>query len=61
MTDRDVVQAFLVADEVLRRRQPPLSGPCLSIDIATDARMPRNMIAVGYATGAIIVHVVTAP
>jgi hypothetical protein len=52
--DADAVQAFLVADEVLRKKLGQ-SEHCRYVTIRTDPRMPRNVIATGYIHGDITV------
>jgi hypothetical protein len=52
--DADAVQAFLVADEVLRKKLGQ-SDHCRFVSIRTDPRMPRNVIATGYINGDITV------
>lgn len=53
-SDERIVQAFLVADDILRR-QPPAASTALGIPIIADARMPVGMAALGSANGSIVV------
>lgn len=53
LSDADVVQAFLVADEILRQRKPVVhAAPA----VLADRRMPRHLIAFGTRGGGITVE-----
>lgn len=53
--DERIVQAFLVADDVLRRGLPTVTD-ALGIHIVPDDRMPLGMAAFGTANGSIVVR-----
>lgn len=50
--DAQFVEAFLVADDLLRHR-PPCTGP--NTPILADPRMPVGFVALGSPNGAIVV------
>jgi hypothetical protein len=51
--DERIVQAFLVADDILRRRPPNTTS---TIPIIADDRMPLGMAALGSPNGSIVVR-----
>lgn len=55
MSDREIIQAFLVADEVLARLPfPPKRSQWITT--VEDARMPQDVVAVGRSDGTIVIH-----
>jgi len=55
MSDRDLLQAFLVADEVLAAHAGKFRSSLLGLEILTDTRMPPGCWALGSREGCIVV------
>lgn len=52
--DRDLLQAFLVADEILRATAPP-DFRVFGLNARCDERIPPGVVAIGSANGCIVV------
>ncbi len=56
--DERIVQAFLVADDILRRQPSPMAR-ALGTPIIADPRMPPGLAALGSPNGSIVIAELT--